>query len=118
MAVLPFTLATDADGSVGLNQRLTRGGVVTAWALAGLAGQYWLAPRDSQRRYISFGVAPGVAACLVTPGDDNAPGGFWITPGTDPVEFGGKSHLPLVQSEWWVTTFAAVEIHTVIVRDT
>lgn len=116
MAVATITLESSAELSVTLNQRLTRGGVVAARVAAALPGTYWLAPRDAARRYIGFSALSGLIPFSVTPGNDNAPAGYWITPGTDPVEFGGVSQLPIVQDEWWVTITAATEFDIVVFR--
>ncbi len=113
----PYPLNSDAESSAPLNQRLTRGGVVTARLTAGVAGTYWLAPRDSMSRSMGFTVAPAADAVTVTPGDDNAPAGFWVAPGGGHIEFGGASQRPLIQDEWWVTFDGPGSLDMVIYRD-
>lgn len=118
MSASTITLEPTADQSVELNQRLTRGGSVCTRLETVNPGTYWLAPRDSRRRYMGFSAQAGGSVATVTPGDNNAPAGFWVAPGADPVEFGGPSQLPLIQDEWWVTFTAAGSLDMVIYRDT
>lgn len=117
MAVAPFTLELSADLSVPLNERLTRGGVVAANLTKGVPGTFWLLPRDNRRRYVAFSMITGVGSIILTPDNDNAPAGFVLNSNDAPLEFGGKILASLIESEWWVTTFAASDFHVVAIRD-
>jgi len=117
MAVAPFTLQPDAAASQALNERLTRGGVVAANLVKGVPGTWWVAPRDRQRRYLAFSMLSGLNSVILTPDDDNAPAGFVLNAGDNPLEFGGKLMAPLIECGWWATTFAPADFHVVAIRD-
>lgn len=117
MAVAPFTLETSADLSAPLNQRLTRGGVVAANLTKGIAGTWWMLPRDNRRRYLSFSMLSGLNPVILTPDDDNAPAGFVLNSTDAPLEFGGKALASLIECEWWVTSVADCDFHVVAIRD-
>lgn len=117
MAIAPLTLEVDADSSVELNQRLTRGGVAAALLTKGIPGTWWVAPRDNRRRYISFSLPAGLTEIVLTPDVGNAPAGFVLRSSDPALEFGGKTLAALIECEWLVTTTAATEFHVVVVRD-
>lgn len=117
MAVAPFTLQADAAASQALNERMTRGGVVCANLVKAVPGTWWALPRDRQRRYLAFSMLAGLNSVILTPDDDNAPAGFVLNAGDNPVEFGGKLMAPLIECGWWITTIVDADLHVVAIRD-
>lgn len=118
MAVAPATLEPGPTGSELLNQRLTRGGVAAARLEATGAGQWWAAPQDSKRYYISFCLNDGYPSAQISPGDDNAPAGYWLTPSHPVIEFAGKSLKSIVSGVWWITSIGELAVDVVVLRDT
>lgn len=117
MAVAPIPLNAGPTGSESLNQRLTRGGVSAARLEMFATGQWWAAPQDEQRYYISFTLNPPFLTAQISPGDDNAPAGYWLTPEHPTIEFAGKSLKNLVSGVWWITSDGALNVDVVVLRD-